>query len=28
MKAADIVDYWNKDTEDFKALSQHYYLYR
>ena len=28
LKAADIVDYWNKDTEDFKALSKHYYLYR
>ena len=28
LKAADIVDYWNKDTEAFKALSQKYYLYR
>ena len=27
MKAADIVDFWNKDTEAFKALSQKYYLY-
>ena len=27
MKAADIVDFWNKDTEAFKALSQQYYLY-
>ena len=28
MKAADIVDFWNKDTEAFKTLSQNYYLYR
>jgi len=28
MKAADIVDFWNKDTEAFKTLSQKYYLYR
>ena len=27
MKAADIVDFWNKDSEAFKALSQKYYLY-
>ena len=28
LKVADIVDFWNKDTEDFKAVSQNYYLYR
>lgn len=28
LKAADIVDYWNKDAEAFKRLSQTYYLYR
>ena len=28
MKADDIVDFWNKDTEEFKTLSQKYYLYR
>ncbi|MBP5483302.1 MAG: DUF1343 domain-containing protein [Bacteroidales bacterium] len=28
LKAADIVDYWNKDAESFKKLSQTYYLYR
>ena len=28
MKVADIVDYWNKDIEAFKRLSQVYYLYR
>ena len=24
----DIVEFWNKDTEDFRTLSQKYYLYR
>jgi len=28
LKVEDIVDYWNKDAQDFKALSQQYYLYR
>ena len=28
MKVADIVDFWNKDTESFKTLSKNYYLYR
>ena len=28
MKVADIVDYWNRDSETFKALSRNYYLYR
>lgn len=28
LKAADIVDYWNKDADAFKRLSQTYYLYR
>jgi len=28
LKVADIVDFWNKDTEDFKAVSKQYYLYR
>ena len=28
LKVSDIVDYWNKDVQDFKALSQKYYLYR
>ena len=28
MKVADIVDYWTKDTEDFRSLSEQYYLYR
>ena len=28
LKVSDIVDYWTKDTESFKALSQNYYLYR
>ena len=28
MKVADIVEYWNKDVEAFKKLSQVYYLYR
>lgn len=28
LKAADIVQYWNKDVQDFKALSKEYYLYR
>lgn len=27
-KVADILDYWMKDVEDFKALSQKYYLYK
>ena len=28
LKAADIVDYWNKDAAAFKTLSENYYLYR
>ena len=28
LQVADIVDYWTKDTEDFRAVSQKYYLYR
>ena len=28
LKVADIVDFWNKDTENFKAVSKQYYLYR
>ena len=28
LKVQDIVDYWNKDASDFKALSQKYYLYQ
>jgi uncharacterized protein YbbC (DUF1343 family) len=28
MKVTDIVDYWNKDVEAFRKLSQVYYLYR
>ena len=28
LKVQDIVAYWTKDTEDFRALSQQYYLYR
>ena len=28
LKVADIVDYWTKDTDDFKAVSHFYYLYR
>ena len=28
LQAADIVDYWNKDIEDFRAVSHFYYLYR
>ena len=27
LRVDDIVDYWNKDAEDFKVLSQKYYLY-
>lgn len=27
MKVADILDYWTKDADAFKALSQKYYLY-
>ena len=26
-KAADILKYWRKDEESFRALSQKYYLY-
>lgn len=28
LKVADIVDYWNKDADNFKVVSQNYYLYR
>lgn len=28
LKVADIIDYWNKDVDAFKALSKKYYLYR
>jgi len=28
LKVADIVDYWNKDAQDFKAVSAQYRLYR
>ena len=28
LKVDDIKDYWMKDTDDFKTLSQNYYLYR
>lgn len=28
LKVADIVECWNKDVEDFRTLSQKYYLYR
>jgi len=28
LKVADIVDYWNKDAQDFKAVSAQYHLYR
>lgn len=28
LKVSDIVDYWNKDTQNFRTLSQNYYLYR
>ena len=28
LQAADIVEYWNKDIEDFRAVSHFYYLYR
>lgn len=27
-KVSDILEYWNKDVEEFKALSAKYYLYR
>jgi len=27
-KVSDIYDYWNKDVEDFKSLSEKYYLYK
>ena len=27
-RVADIIDYWNKDAEAFKARSAKYYLYR
>ena len=27
-KVADIIDYWNKDVESFKAKSAKYYLYK
>jgi uncharacterized protein YbbC (DUF1343 family) len=27
-KVADIIDYWNKDAEAFKAKSAKYYLYK
>lgn len=27
-KVADIIDYWNKDAEPFKARSEKYYLYK
>lgn len=27
LKVADIASYWSKDVEDFKELSQHYWLY-
>ena len=28
LKVADIVDYWNKDAQDFKTVSAQYHLYR
>ena len=28
LKVSDIVDFWNKDTEDFKTVSRQYYLYQ
>ena len=28
LKVADIVDYWTKDTDHFRQLSEKYYLYR
>ena len=28
LQVNDIVDYWNKDIEDFRAVSHFYYLYR
>ena len=28
LKVSDIVDFWNKDTEDFKTVSSKYYLYQ
>ena len=27
-KVADIIDYWNKDVDTFKAKSAKYYLYK
>lgn len=27
LEVADIIDYWNKDSADFRALSKKYYLY-
>ena len=27
-KVSDIIDYWNKDVESFKAKSSKYYLYK
>ena len=28
LQVSDIVDFWNKDAEDFKAVSRQYYLYQ
>ena len=28
LQVSDIVDFWNKDAEDFKTVSQQYYLYQ
>ena len=28
LKVSDIVDFWNKDAEDFKTVSRQYYLYQ
>ena len=28
LKVEDILEYWNRDVDDFKAVSQQYYLYR
>jgi uncharacterized protein YbbC (DUF1343 family) len=28
LKVEDIVEYWNKDAESFKTVSQKYYLYQ
>jgi uncharacterized protein YbbC (DUF1343 family) len=27
-QVADIIDYWNKDVDNFKAVSSRYYLYK